>query len=566
MVKHKKKSRKEIDKTQKQLDVDDKTLEKVYGRSVRLTAYDDYLDFKRIVKSPTDCKDCISKFNKLFKSPSYRRTGKHLCKKLFRVGMYKAKKYDVNKSRARKRSRSRKSRKSRKRSGSRKSRKSRKRSRSRKSRKRSRSRKSRVQRKRSGSGGVVKNVDVIFYGQPYYNAVISGDFTKINKAIDELNKMFKRKIGQSGSYGEHVVYNVVPSDIEKFKKKARQVFKKVNLHVSFDVSKSLKYIDNPVSRKHKMLSALKKKISEGLGGVGQAAALHGGDIFMTPDYLGESAEHPMYSTRVPYRVRWNKLVDKMVMDPRKEMIKQSKADQLLRVAQINAIKQRAALYTPEFIKSEHARASKHLQNKDSMGNPLPPTSSGLKNADEIYSNILMHVEDEQTLLLLAALRLEFAQLPSDALALYERVLTINPVNPIALFYASWLTYHRNVSGGTRPLQIANQRLKTFIDQNPIHNVGFILKFMNRNGFKDPSNAVRFLVRISTILPSELITPANIKLMQNDIRKHIEALDEFQKTNRDEIDEDSYVLPYFEEYKVDVDDALGDSTEIIGYDD
>ena len=37
-------------------------------------------------------------------------------------------------------------------------------------------------------------------------------------------------------------------------------------------------------------------------------------------------------------------------------------------------------------------------------------------------------------------------------------------------------------------------------------------------------------------------------MQKDIRKHIEALDEFQKTNRDDIDEDSDVLPYFEEYK------------------
>jgi hypothetical protein len=392
---------------------------------------------------------------------------------------------------------------------------------------------------------------------------MTGDFTKINNAISELNKMFKRKMGQSGPYGEHVVYNIASQDLEKFKKKARQVFKKVKLHVSFDVSKSLKYIDNPATRKHKMLSALKKKISEGLGGIGQSAALHDGDIFMTPDYLGDSAEHPIYSTRVPSRVRWNKLVDKMVMDPRKAMMEQTKHEQLLRAAAINAVQQRRSEYTPEFIKSEHARAVTQLENKDSRGTP---TSSGLKKADEIYSNILMHVEDEQTLLLLAALRLDFAHLPSNALELYERVLAINPVNPIALFYASWLTYHLNVSGGTRPLQLANQRLKTFIDQNPIHNVGFVLKFMNQNGFKDPSNAIRFLIRISSILPSELITPVNIKLMQNDIRKHIVELEKFQQSNVDDLSQDDLSqddMPYFEEYNADPDEEMG---ELFGYDD
>jgi hypothetical protein len=87
------------------------------------------------------------------------------------------------------------------------------------------------------------NIDVIFYGQPYYNAVIKGDFTKINKHIDEFNKLFKRKIGQSGPYGEHVTYVIDPADANKFRKKAREIFGKLKLHVSFDVSKSLKYLD-----------------------------------------------------------------------------------------------------------------------------------------------------------------------------------------------------------------------------------------------------------------------------------------------------------------------------------
>ena len=92
------------------------------------------------------------------------------------------------------------------------------------------------------------NIDVIFYGQPYYNAVMKGDFTKINKHINEFNKLFKRKIGQSGPYGEHVIYSINPTETNKFKKKAREIFGKLKLHVSFNTSKSLKYLDKPSGR------------------------------------------------------------------------------------------------------------------------------------------------------------------------------------------------------------------------------------------------------------------------------------------------------------------------------
>jgi hypothetical protein len=111
-------------------------------------------------------------------------------------------------------------------------------------RSKARSRKRARQRSKARSRKQKKvNIDVIFYGQPYYNAVIKGDFTKINKHIDEFNKLFKRKIGQSGPYGEHVTYVIDPADANKFRKKAREIFGKLKLHVSFDVSKSLKYLD-----------------------------------------------------------------------------------------------------------------------------------------------------------------------------------------------------------------------------------------------------------------------------------------------------------------------------------
>jgi ribosomal protein L31 len=163
-----------------------------------------------------------------------------------------------SKSPTRKLSKSRKKASGRKRSGSKRSgsKKASRRKRSGRSASRKSSRRKSSRRKRSGRSASRKssrkqknvNIDVIFYGQPYYNAVMKGDFTKINKHINEFNKLFKRKIGQSGPYGEHVIYSINPVETNKFKKKAREIFGKLKLHVSFNTSKSLKYLDKPSSR------------------------------------------------------------------------------------------------------------------------------------------------------------------------------------------------------------------------------------------------------------------------------------------------------------------------------
>jgi len=65
----------------------------------RLVKKDDELDihipfltdasFRRLVKSPKNCNECIKRVNKMFVSPPYRWSGKHACKKLFKSGMYK---------------------------------------------------------------------------------------------------------------------------------------------------------------------------------------------------------------------------------------------------------------------------------------------------------------------------------------------------------------------------------------------------------------------------------------------------------------------------------------------
>lgn len=71
---------------------DDETLKRVYGKLVPIT-WLTTTDIKRITKSPKSSTECMKRFNKIFVSNSYRRIGKHLCKELFKVGMYKPKKH-----------------------------------------------------------------------------------------------------------------------------------------------------------------------------------------------------------------------------------------------------------------------------------------------------------------------------------------------------------------------------------------------------------------------------------------------------------------------------------------
>ena len=76
-------------------------------------------DIKKIVKMRTckgcdpnkDCKECIKRCKKIFVSHSYRKGTERLCKKYFKVGMYKPRVRDLRKSSAKRSKSARKSRK-----------------------------------------------------------------------------------------------------------------------------------------------------------------------------------------------------------------------------------------------------------------------------------------------------------------------------------------------------------------------------------------------------------------------------------------------------------------------
>ena len=58
---------------------------------------------KKFIKKPTNCNDCIKKFRKIFVSATWRKGTEHLCKKYFKVGMYKPKNRKSRKSSSHKR-------------------------------------------------------------------------------------------------------------------------------------------------------------------------------------------------------------------------------------------------------------------------------------------------------------------------------------------------------------------------------------------------------------------------------------------------------------------------------
>ena len=94
-----------------------------------------------------------------------------------------------------------------------------------------------------------KDVNLLFYGKSYFQGVMKNKYGKFNRALKKLTKKFspniaKRVTGQSGAYGEQHLFKVQPGNVSEFKKEAKKIFGKIkNLHISFDLKKSLKYLD-----------------------------------------------------------------------------------------------------------------------------------------------------------------------------------------------------------------------------------------------------------------------------------------------------------------------------------
>jgi tetratricopeptide (TPR) repeat protein len=303
-------------------------------------------------------------------------------------------------------------------------------------------------------------------------------------------------------------------------------------------------------RKHKMWSAA----AAGSGAAAaasltwlRAAAQAAGEAgFQGGDYYHD------YSTRYdPVSTgrrteRWLEMVGKI------EEARRLKREEIIgtQLAKKQNYQERAlkrAVYTPEKIRALHEIARTAQEGKN------------YKGADDIYSSILIHVEDISTLLMLAYLRMEHAHLYVNALELYNKVLELAPGNPWALFYSSWIMY---LEGTDRAL--ANQRITDLLRQGPQKNLRAILSFLQIRNTNDIDEAIRYLGEVLQKLPKDLIKkPSELQRMQKGISNHIEVLRKRRQIDRPVIEDEDVDL-YGEQYFNSLDDD-GEG-EIEGYND
>ena len=305
-------------------------------------------------------------------------------------------------------------------------------------------------------------------------------------------------------------------------------------------------------RKHKMWSAA----AAGSGAAAaasltwlRAAAQAAGEAgFQGGDYYHD------YSTRYDpastgrRRGRWLEMVGKI------EEARRLKREEIIgmQLAKKQTYQERARLrsaYTPEKIRALHEIARTAQEGKNYQG------------ADDIYSSILVHVQDIATLLMLAYLRMEHAHLYANALELYNKVLELAPGNPWALFYSSWIMF---LEGKDRPL--ANQRITDLLRQGPQKNLRAILSFLQIRNTNDIDEAIRYLEELLQKLPADLIRDRReLQRMQKGIDRHIEVLRKRRQIDRPVIEDvDLYGEQYFNSLD---DDGDGDGEgEIEGYND
>jgi tetratricopeptide (TPR) repeat protein len=246
--------------------------------------------------------------------------------------------------------------------------------------------------------------------------------------------------------------------------------------------------------------------------------------------------------------RWKQIMTEM-QRRRQLSIDQDIAD-LVRERHIRDQRRKAAAeYTPEKIKALHEVATTAIERKD------------YKNADQIYNNILVHVEDPMTLLMLAFLRMQEAHRYDDALAMYERLLELDPGNPYGLLYSSWLTYLLDKSLARK--QSADKRIVDLLRQSPRKNLRALLDFIEKRHVSQSEDAIVFLSKTMQKLPSDLLSKSDIRKMRSGIEQHIELFKKRSMPNYTPlIDQSDEITDEF--IQDDPDDP--DELELEGYDD
>jgi len=257
--------------------------------------------------------------------------------------------------------------------------------------------------------------------------------------------------------------------------------------------------------------------------------------------------------------RWQKIMDQMNQKKRtnRDMIL---ATQLAKKHNLQERARRRAEYTPQKIAALHQIAAVALEKEK------------YRDADEIYLSILGNIEDIPTLLMLAFLRMEKAKEYDYALKLYNKVLELDPGNPWALFYSSWILYRQNkcTTGSSCAIcGLANQRIVDLLRQGPGKNLRVILEFIQKRNHHELDTAILYISAVFARLPKDLVSSGHeLQKMRKGITAHIELLKKHQESHArafvgGSLDENEECEGHYFEDRHDDDDD--DERERDGYD-
>jgi tetratricopeptide (TPR) repeat protein len=248
-----------------------------------------------------------------------------------------------------------------------------------------------------------------------------------------------------------------------------------------------------------------------------------GDVFNTPDYFPYEDNYEKNTSK-----GWKSLINK-IKDQQKIEKELIVAEQAIKKKNYSTLLKESEKYTDKKLEKLHKKADKLISQRK------------FAKADEIYVDILKHRLDIHAMFMLGHLRMEEARDFTYALDVFNNILKLDPGNPRALFYTSWLLYILNDSR-----ELANQRIKDLLRQGPQKNLLILLDFIKTRNILDVFVAIDYLHNVYNLLPKDLITRKELRKMENGIKQHIEVL---KTRSFGQLDEYEDELPYSENIKV-----------------
>ena len=278
------------------------------------------------------------------------------------------------------------------------------------------------------------------------------------------------------------------------------------------------------TRKFKMMSGLQALMRS----MGQ------GDVFNTPDYFPYEDNYEKNTSK-----GWKSIINK-IKEQQKIAKELTVAEQAIKKRNYTSLLKESEKYTNKKLEKLHKKADKLIRERK------------FAKADEIYVDILKHRLDIHAMFMLGHLRMEEARDFTYALDVFNNILKLDPGNPRALFYTSWLLYILNDSR-----ELANQRIKDLLRQGPQKNLLILLDFIKTRNILDAFVAIDYLHNVYNLLPKDLVRCKERRKMENGIKQHIELLKTQTSGQLDEYEDE---LPYSENIKVYDDDDDDDDDD------